>query len=219
MLIRCLFAVMLMTASIFAPAHAQGGNRAVFIVPEVPVFAEADSAAQAQSIAQDRGRRRAMDILLRRLTAEEDWGYLPNLTAGEPASAVAVAPDFDFDYWEIYGILTYALDGASIAGSVWYADNYFGEVFFNGTSAIAVETVVTFDLPENFALSGTIGRQTFDEAGGIGDQDYTYYDVGVSKVWNDLTFDVRWHDATGVTPALASSDNVGALAGSVTFSF
>lgn len=127
--------------------------------------------------------------------------------------------DFDYDYWEIYGILTYALDGASIAGSVWYADNYFGEDFFNDTSAIAVETVVTFDLPENFALSGTIGRQTFDEAGGIGDQDYTYYDVGVSKVWNDLTFDVRWHDATGVTPALASSDNVGALAGSVTFSF
>jgi uncharacterized protein (TIGR02001 family) len=127
--------------------------------------------------------------------------------------------DFDYDYWEIYGILTYAFDGASIGGSVWYADNYFGEDFFDGTSAIAVETVVTFDLPENFALSGRIGRQTFDEAGGIGDQDYTYYDVGVSKVWNDVTFDVRWHDAADVTSALASDDNVGALVGSVALAF
>lgn len=57
----------------------------VFVVPRVTVQAEADSATAAKNAAQARGRRRAMDILLRRLTVEEDWVYLPRLAAGEPA--------------------------------------------------------------------------------------------------------------------------------------
>ncbi len=71
----------------FLPAaHAQ--NEDVFVVPRVPVQAQADSASDAKRIAQNRGRRRAMDILLRRLTVEEDWVYLPSLRRGEPAAAV-----------------------------------------------------------------------------------------------------------------------------------
>ncbi|WOI54651.1 DUF2066 domain-containing protein [Parvularcula sp. LCG005] len=62
---------------------------AVFTVPEVPVYAEAETSAEAQRIAQDRGRRQAMDILLRRLTAEEDWSYLPDLSGGMAAVAEA----------------------------------------------------------------------------------------------------------------------------------
>ena len=66
-------------------AQAKAGS--VFEVPMVPVSAEAESASDAQAIARDRGRRRAMDILLRRLTAEEDWVYLPQLAVGNVAPA------------------------------------------------------------------------------------------------------------------------------------
>lgn len=57
----------------------------VFVVPRVTAQAQADSATKAKNAAQARGRRHAMDILLRRLTIEEDWVYLPRLAAGEPA--------------------------------------------------------------------------------------------------------------------------------------
>lgn len=97
MYLRSGLAALIMLVTVLGHAAAQGGNRAVFIVPEVPVYAEADTAAAAQQIAQDRGRRRAMDILLRRLTAEEDWGYLPDLSQGQPASAVAAEPEDIYD--------------------------------------------------------------------------------------------------------------------------
>jgi hypothetical protein len=70
---------------LLTPAFAQ--DDAIFTVPKVPVFAEAESAAAAQGQAQAQGRRVAMDILLRRLTAEGDWQYLPRLAAGQAAPA------------------------------------------------------------------------------------------------------------------------------------
>ncbi len=63
----------------------------VFVVPRVPVQAQGASATEAKAAAQAQGRRRAIDILLRRLTVEEDWIYLPRLARGEPASAPAAA--------------------------------------------------------------------------------------------------------------------------------
>lgn len=99
MRLRSCFALLFMLASSFSFAFAQGVNRTVFIVPEVPVFAKASTAAEAQKIAQRKGRLQAMDILLRRLTAEEDWQYLPTLATGAPASAGALvepeAPESD----------------------------------------------------------------------------------------------------------------------------
>ncbi|GJL91781.1 DUF2066 domain-containing protein [Hyphococcus sp.] len=55
----------------------------VFVVPRVTVQAQADSATAAKTIAQRNGRRRAMEILLRRLTIEDDWPYLPRVGADE----------------------------------------------------------------------------------------------------------------------------------------
>ena len=75
-----------------APAAAQDGS--IFTVPRVPVYAEADNAAEAQSVAQEQGRKVAMDILLRRLTAKDDWGYLPRLAKDQAANA-APAPAVD----------------------------------------------------------------------------------------------------------------------------
>lgn len=59
----------------------------VFVVPKVSVEAQAADASTAQRQARNLGRRRAMDILLRRLTAESDWIYLPRLAINQPAPA------------------------------------------------------------------------------------------------------------------------------------
>lgn len=68
-----------------APAFAAGDD--VFVVPRVTVQAQADSATAAKSLAQRIGRRKAVEILLRRLTVEEDWPSLPKVEAPAPADA------------------------------------------------------------------------------------------------------------------------------------
>jgi hypothetical protein len=70
-------------------SEASAAGDEVFIVPRVPVQAKAESATAAKESAQSQGRRRAMDILLRRLTTEEDWAYLPTLATGAAAAAAA----------------------------------------------------------------------------------------------------------------------------------
>lgn len=67
-------------------AHAASDD--VFVVPRVPVQGTGETATIAKEAAQSTGRRHAMDLLLRRLTPEEDWVYLPTLATGAPAQAV-----------------------------------------------------------------------------------------------------------------------------------
>ncbi|MEO1240773.1 MAG: DUF2066 domain-containing protein [Pseudomonadota bacterium] len=76
-----------------SPALAIGED--VFVVPRVAVQAQASSATAAKSMAQRQGRRRAMDILLRRLTIEEDWAYLPQLASEAKAETPVAEPAVD----------------------------------------------------------------------------------------------------------------------------
>lgn len=82
----------LLAAAIAAPSSAKAASEDVFVVPRVPVQAQGESATAAKASAQTQGRRRAADILLRRLTVEEDWIYLPKFARGE-AAAVAGDPN------------------------------------------------------------------------------------------------------------------------------
>ncbi len=81
----------------FGAALAVGED--VFVVPRVPVQAQAETATTAKAMAQMQGRRRAMDILLHRITVEEDWIYLPSLATAAPAptDADATGPTGEFD--------------------------------------------------------------------------------------------------------------------------
>lgn len=72
-------------ATMAGAARAAGDD--VFVVPRVPVQATGETATIAKESAQASGRRRAMDLLLRRLTPEEDWAYLPSLVTGAGAQA------------------------------------------------------------------------------------------------------------------------------------
>ncbi len=93
------FAALAFAAMSAGPAFAAADD--VFVVPRVPVQANGETATAAKDSAQSSGRRHAMDILLRRLTPEEDWAYLPTLatgagarSAGDPAGkrALAISP-------------------------------------------------------------------------------------------------------------------------------
>ncbi len=131
-----------------------------------------------------------------------------------------VAEDADFDYAELYGILSYQIGNVGLTGSLWYADNYFGDDFFDDVSSLAYHAIVSYALPMGVSVSGRVGEQTFDETSGLPDQDYTYYDVGASKAWRGFTFELRWHDTDDVQPELALSEDAdGRLVFSITRSF
>lgn len=96
MLIRYLIILTItLSAAAIWPVYALGDD--VFVVPRVPVQAQADSSREAKSKAQAQGRRQAMDILLRRLTVEEDWVYLPRLATGQPAQVSVGDGAIDLD--------------------------------------------------------------------------------------------------------------------------
>lgn len=84
---RLLAAGVVFMGAFFLSDRTEAAGEGVFVVPRVPVQAQAESATQAKDLAQAAGRRRAIDILLRRLTPEEDWSYLPRLAAQDAASS------------------------------------------------------------------------------------------------------------------------------------
>lgn len=89
---RAIWAIIGFCAAALAFSAAQAADE-VFAVPRVPVQAQADGASAAKASAQTQGRRRAMDILLRRVTVEDDWIYLPRLATGDPAPAANAGQD------------------------------------------------------------------------------------------------------------------------------
>lgn len=110
----------------------------------------------------------------------------------------------DFDYAEFYAIGTYTVGDFSVSPSVWFADNYFGEDFLDEVNGTAYDVTLAYELPRGFSTSARVGEQTFGS--GLGELDYVYYDVGVSKTWGDFTFGLRWHDTDGVDSRLADPD-------------
>ncbi|MGK0473462.1 MAG: hypothetical protein ACJAR0_003958 [Candidatus Azotimanducaceae bacterium] len=104
----------------------------------------------------------------------------------------------DFDYGEFYGTVSYGPENVNASFSVFYADDFFGSDFFGDGSSVAFHGKFIYSLDNDVSLSARVGRQTFDEPVALVDQNYTYYDIGVSKRWIGFTLDLRWHDTVGV---------------------
>lgn len=73
-----------MLAAVLAAPAAAASDGDVFQVAKVPVSAEANNATTAKKTALAEGRRKALGMLLRRITSSDDWDYLP--TGMEPAT-------------------------------------------------------------------------------------------------------------------------------------
>ena len=102
------FLAVLLAVSFAGVTGALAAGDDVFVVPRVTVQAQANSATAAKTIAQRVGRRKPMEILLRRLTIEDDWPYLPKVVspaedaAAEAAAAGAVSPQGPADAIDPY---------------------------------------------------------------------------------------------------------------------
>lgn len=77
----------LLVFAAFGGESARAATDDVFVVSRVPVQAAGATATAAKEDAQASGRRRAFDLLLRRLTPESDWALLPTLASGLPAQS------------------------------------------------------------------------------------------------------------------------------------
>ncbi len=73
----------LLLAAIVQPAAAQVGRNALFTVSGVATEATAESAAAARQPALNQGQKRALQVMLRRLTLAADQGRLPNVSEAE----------------------------------------------------------------------------------------------------------------------------------------
>lgn len=98
-LVRSAVVMVAVLVSGLSGAWAAGDD--VFVVPRVTVQAQANSATAAKTIAQRAGRRKAIELLLRRLTVEEDWPYLPKMKG---------APDPDSEAVDLGGDAAFAGD-------------------------------------------------------------------------------------------------------------
>ncbi len=115
---------------------------------------------------------------------------------GYPDGAGTGGPGVDPDYVELKAAATVTvLTDLAITGTVFYSPDYYLETGATWT----VEGKVSKPLPWfGLTLSGAVGHVSSDDdngnfAGFYGDDNYTYWNVGLSKTIRDhYTFDVRY---------------------------
>ena len=112
----------------------------------------------------------------------------------------------DYDFAEVYAIVSRAFGRFGLEGSLWYSTNYFGTDFFDGSESLAYEAVLSYEIGNGFSISTTIGEQRLDEPVGVPKQDYVYYDVTLTKTWKGFTFSLAGHDSDDVQPELAAAN-------------
>lgn len=110
--------------------------------------------------------------------------------------------ELNLDYAEVYTYLNYSKDKFSASPSVWWTDNYFGDDFLDGVSALAYEVTLGYEFCPGLTPSLRVGEQTFGS--GYDNLDFTYWDIGVDYVVGDWSFGLRWYDTDGVDPFLAN---------------
>ena len=100
-----------------------------------------------------------------------------------PKSSAARAGDYDF--WEIYGSLSYDFGPASVTGGINWADDFFG-----GTgNATYYYGEVGIPLPAGFSVTLHAGQQDIDNG-----TDYAEYSIGLAKSLKGFDFSLTYKD-------------------------
>lgn len=98
----------------------------------------------------------------------------------------------DFDFFEVYGSLEYAISDVqlepTIGTSFAYSPDYFGET----GDSYYVTLDLGLSLPYGIGLAFQYGNQMFDDEAAAG-TDYQHYSVGVSKDIAKFSFDLSWY--------------------------
>lgn len=99
-----------------------------------------------------------------------------------------------FDFYEVYGGLTYAAGNFSITGQV----NYSPEFFAKSGDAIYTQVSAAYKISDLFSVSGAVGYQTIDDAVAFGTGDYTTWNLGgtlsLPGAFKGTSLDVRYSD-------------------------
>lgn len=101
------------------------------------------------------------------------------------------------DFFEVYGKASYTFNDMFSAGAnLFYAPNFLN----TGASGTYASLTGKVSLPNNFAVSGELGRYflgTTDAFYGFARlPDYTYWNAGLSYTYKIATLDLRYHDTT-----------------------
>jgi uncharacterized protein (TIGR02001 family) len=134
-----------------------------------------------------------------------------------------LGPDIDIDYIEIKASVgTKVFNDLALTGLAFWSPDYYGEVGSTWTfEAKAAKPLPVLDL----TLSGTLGHVTSDDedlgfSGFYGDDNYTYWNVGLSKTFKDhFTFDVRYWGTDVDEDAAAEFVAGDRVVGTVTFNY
>jgi uncharacterized protein (TIGR02001 family) len=112
--------------------------------------------------------------------------------------------DNDFDYFEIYGELSYTMFAATLSPKVWYALDYVN----SGDSAWYAELNVDYPLPAGLGLVLHYGYS----GGDYWDSEYDggYYDfaVGLTRSFGHFNFVVKYIDGSDLKDADCSRSSV-----------
>ncbi|ATQ42085.1 TorF family putative porin [Caulobacter mirabilis] len=97
----------------------------------------------------------------------------------------------DWNQWEFKAAASVPAGPVTLGAAAYYSPDYTGV----GTdNSLYIEANASFSPAEKWTVSGAVGNQSVDLAGG-GSSDYTTWNVGVGYAFTDkLSADLRWHD-------------------------
>ncbi|MBY0564700.1 MAG: TorF family putative porin [Hyphomonadaceae bacterium] len=102
--------------------------------------------------------------------------------------------DGELDYFELKGAGSYGLtEQLSVGGAVYWSPENYGE----SGDALYYEVNAEFAVNDALAISGAFGNQTIEDLtafGGVGEDDYSTWNVGVSHAMHGFQLDLRYHD-------------------------
>lgn len=100
----------------------------------------------------------------------------------------------NFNFYEVYGGLSYAVGKFTLGGQV----NYSPDFFAGSGDAIYAQISTGYAISDLLSVSGAVGYQTIDNAAAFGADDYTTWNVGgtfsLPGAFKGTSLDVRYSD-------------------------
>jgi uncharacterized protein (TIGR02001 family) len=107
----------------------------------------------------------------------------------------------NYDYFEaIFGV-THDFGKFALSGEVAYSPDFFNETGDAVALTGGVTVPITKDFLDGLSASGHLGYQWVEETA-----DYAYWDVGLTAVWQNVSFDARYIDTDLDRVACGSTD-------------
>ena len=132
--------------------------------------------------------------------AEVDFtaGYshaFSDATQGSLAGAYYWYPSSEpaqYDYFEIVGTMSHALDGFTISGELTYSPDYSGRTGTGVGVTGGLEAPLAIGGADWLSASGHVGYQWIADNIAYGVPDWVFYDIGLTATWNMFALDLRY---------------------------